>query len=147
MPRNDPLRNFRYVLVIDDIAQAGFSEVTIPDSSTDAVDYREGNHPAHVQKLSGLTKYGNVTLKWGLTTTGNALQLYQWYRAISDGFVRNQRKTVAIEVQDESGRPAARFVISDAWPIKYDPSDLNAKGNEVIIETLELVNEGIRREA
>jgi len=147
MPRNDPLRNFRYVLVIDSIAQAGFSEVTIPESSTEAIDYREGNQPPHVQKLSGLTKYGNITLKWGLTTSGNALQLYQWYRAISDGFIRDQRKTVAIEVQDEAGRPAARFVISDAWPVKYDPSDLNAKGNEVIIETLELANEGIRREA
>jgi phage tail-like protein len=40
---------------------------------------------------------------------------------------------------------AARFVVSDAWPIKYDPSDLNAKGNEVMIELLELANEGIER--
>ena len=47
--------------------QAAFSEVTIGDTTTDAIDYREGNEPTHVRKLSGLTKYGNVTLKWGIT--------------------------------------------------------------------------------
>ena len=50
-------------------------------------------------------------------------------------------------MQDEAGADAARFVVSEAWPIKYDPSDLNAKGNEVLIELLELVNEGIERVA
>ena len=47
--------------------------------------------------------------------------------------------------QIEAGADAARFVVSEAWPIKYDPTDLNAKGNEVLIELLELVNEGIER--
>jgi len=50
-----------------------------------------------------------------------------------------------IVVQDEAGVDSARFVISDAWPVKYDPSDLMAKGNEVLIELLELANEGIER--
>ena len=47
----------------------------------------------------------------------------------------------------KSGADKARFVVSEAWPTKYDPSDLNAKGNEVLIEVLELVNEGIERRA
>ena len=46
---------------------------------------------------------------------------------------------------DEAGADKARFVVTEAWPIKYDPSDLNGKGNEVFIELLELVNEGIER--
>ena len=37
--------------------------------------------------------------------------------------------------------------IAEAWPSKYDPMDLNAKGNDVAIETLELVNEGVQRVA
>ena len=37
--------------------------------------------------------------------------------------------------------------MSDAWPVKYGPIDLNAKGNEVLIELLELANEGIERVA
>jgi phage tail-like protein len=52
---------------------------------------------------------------------------------------------VVIVVKDEAGGDRARFVITEAWPVKYDPSDLNAKGNEVFIEVLELCNEGIER--
>ena len=145
MARNDPLRNFRYRLVIDNITQAGFSEVAIAETSIDAVDYREGNEPPHVRKLSGLTKYGNITLKWGLTVGGTSLELFRWHQDVSAGQIKERRKKVVIVVQDEAGADAARFVVSDAWPIKYDPSDLNAKGNEVMIELLELANEGIER--
>ncbi len=147
MARNDPLRNFRYRLEIDSITQAGFSEVMIAETTIDAVDYREGTDPPHVRKLSGLTKYGNITLKWGLTVGGAALDLFKWHKAVSDGQVKDQRKKVVIVLQDEAGGDAARYVVSEAWPVKYDPSDFNAKGNEVFIELLELVNEGIERAA
>jgi len=147
MARIDPLRNFRYRLDIDGIAQAGFSEVMIAETTIDAVDYREGNEAPHVRKLSGLTKYGNITLKWGLTVGGSALDLFKWHNEISAGQIKEKRRKVVIVVQDEAGSDAARFVITDAWPVKYDPSDLNAKGNEVMIELLELANEGIERVA
>ena len=145
MARIDPLRNFRYRLEIGDITQAGFSEVAIAETTIDAVDYREGTDPPHVRKLSGLTKYGSITLKWGLTVGGAALDLFKWHADVSAGQVKDKRKTVVIVVQDEAGQESARFVVTDAWPIKYDPSDLNAKGNEVLIELLELANEGIER--
>ena len=145
MARIDPLRNFRYRLEIDSITQAGFSEVAIAETTIDAVDYREGTDPPHVRKLSGLTKYGNITLKWGLTVGGTALDLFKWHNDVSAGLVKERRKKVVIVVQDEAGADAARFVVTDAWPVKYDPSDMNAKGNEVMIELLELANEGIER--
>ncbi len=46
---------------------------------------------------------------------------------------------------DEEGNDKARWDIVEAWPTKYDPSDFNAKSNEVIIETLEIVHEGVTR--
>ncbi len=147
MARIDPLRNFRFRLEIDNITQAGFSDVAIAETTIDAVDYREGTDPSHVRKLSGLTKYGNITLKWGITVGGTALDLFKWHADVSAGQIKEKRKKVVIVVQDEAGVDAARFVISEAWPVKYDPSDLNAKGNEVMIELLELANEGIERVA
>ena len=33
--RRDPYRNFKYLVEIDGIVQAGFSEATIPDSTSD----------------------------------------------------------------------------------------------------------------
>lgn len=142
MARNDPLRNMRFRLEIDGIQQAGFSEVAIGETTTDAIDYREGNEPTHVRKLPGLTKYANITLKWGVT---DSTELFNWHKQILAGRIKDNRKQVAIVVVDEAGENKARFVVSEAWPTKYDPSDLNAKGNEVFIEVLELVNEGIER--
>ena len=145
MSRHDPLRNHRFRVEIDNIARAGFSEVSGLEAQIAVVDYREGTDPPHVRKLSGLTKYGNVTLKYGITTDGDALALFKWFRDVSSGLLANNRRRVAIIVQDETGQDKARFIVADAWPVKYQASDLNAKGNEVMIEVLELVNEGIER--
>ena len=145
MARNDPLRNFRFRVEIDNIARAGFAEVSIGANTTEAIDYREGTDPAHVRKLSGLTRYGNVILKSGLTTGADALELYRWKADVSSGLLVQNRRHVVIIVQDEAGQDQARFVVSNAWPVKYETSNLGAKGNDVIIETLELANEGIER--
>lgn len=142
MARQDPYRNFRFRIEIDGIQAASFSEVTIAATTTDVIDYREGTDPPQVRKLSGLTKFGNVTLKRGVT---DSLELFKWHQDVASGLVAARRKKVVIVVQDESGADKARYVVSDAWPIKYDPGDLNAKGNDVFIETLELVNEGVER--
>jgi phage tail-like protein len=142
MARKDPLRNFRFKLEIDGITQGNFSEVAIGETSSDVVDYREGNEPTHLRRLDGLTKYGNITLKWGVT---DSMELNDWHKAILAGQIQSNRKPVAIIVMDEAGDPKARFVVTDAWPMKLTFSGLNGKGNEVYIASLELVNEGIER--
>jgi phage tail-like protein len=134
MDRTDPLRNFRFRLEIDGVALAGFSEVAIAEAKIEA---------PRARKLRGLRKYGNITLKRGLTLGSTALDLFKWYADVSSGQDQARRKQVVIVMRDEAGADAARFVVTDAWPVKYDPSDLNAKGNEVMIELLELANEGI----
>ena len=142
MARQDPLRNFRFRLEIDNFTTAGFSEVTIGPATTEVIDYREGTDPPHVRKLSGLTKYGTVTLKHGVTAS---LEIFNWHKNIASGQLASNRRKVVIVVQDESGADQARYVVSEAWPAKYEATALSAKGNEVFIETLELVNEGIER--
>ena len=144
MARDDPFRNFKFRVEIDGVAEAAFSEVAIGETSTEAIDYREGTEPNHVRKLPGMTKYGNITLKRGVT---DSQVIYQWHKDIVDGKIGDKRKSLTIVVIDESGKDKARFVVSECWPTKYDPSDLNGKGNEVFIEVLELVNEGIERRA
>ena len=142
MARRDPLGNFRFRLEIDGLQTVSFSEVAIGPTTIEVIEYREGTDPAHVRKLSGLTKYGNVTLKHGVT---DSLELFEWHQRIVGGQIAANRKSVAIVVVDDAGADTARYVVSDAWPVKYDPGDLNAKGNEVFIETLELANEGVER--
>jgi phage tail-like protein len=138
--RNDPLRNFRFRVEIDGSAVAGFSEVILEPITTNVIEYREGSDPMWVRKLPGLTKFGNINLKRGLTVSRD---LADWAKAVLTGNVA--RRKVSIIVLDEAGKDEARFLVSEAWPMKYQVSGLNAKGNEVLIEALELANEGIER--
>jgi len=141
--RKDPYRAFRFLLEIDGIVQAGFSEVTIPDASSEPVEYREGSEPPTVRKLPGLNKYGNVTLKWGIT---DSMELYEkWWKLVEECDMEKARKNVAIILMDCEGNPAARWEFVEAWPSKYDAPDLNATGTDVAIETLEIVHEGMKR--
>lgn len=144
--RHGPYRNSRYLLEIDGIVQAGFSECTIAESSTEAIEYREGNDPVPtVRKLSGLASYGNLTLNWGVTE--GSLELYDWWKLVEQGNTDEARRTIAIIVLDEQGEPGPRWEFTNAWPRQYDAPDLSATGNEVAIESLEIVHEGMERVA
>jgi phage tail-like protein len=140
--RKDPYKNHRFTVQIDGITQAGFREVTIPDSSQDPIEYREGNEPLTVRKQPGLVKYGNVTLKWGIT---DSLDLYNWRKQIEDGKIKEARKNIAIELINDEGTAASRWELSQAWPTKYTAPSLNATANEIAIETMEIAHEGIKR--
>ncbi|WP_292388418.1 phage tail protein [Methanosarcina sp. UBA5] len=141
MPRQDPYRQFRFRVEIGSI-KLGFSECTFADTTTDPVEYREGDELPIFRKLSGLTKYGNITLKWGITDN---MELFNWRQQIIDKGAENNRKDMSIILINEAGEDKARWEITRAWPSKYDPVDFNAKGNEVAIETLEIVHEGFKR--
>lgn len=141
--RNDPYTNSRFLLEIDGIVQAGFSEVAIPDISNDPIEYREGNEETTVRKLPGLTKYGNLKLKWGITDS--SIELFEWRKMVVQGNTDDARKNIAVILQDEEGNPAARWEFREAWPSKYDAPDLTAKGGDVAIETMEIVHEGMDR--
>jgi phage tail-like protein len=146
MARHDPLRNFRFRVEIDGLPDAAFSEVTIGPISVDVIEYREGNEPTHVRKLPGLVRFGVVTLKRGIICSGGgALDLFAWLSSVIAGDMTSARRTVQITVLDEAGNDCARFKVFSAWPVKYVPSDLDGRGNEVLVELLELANEGIER--
>lgn len=140
--RNDPYKGFRFLVEIDGIIQAGFSEVTIPDSAQDPVEYREGSDIPTVRKIPGLIKYGNVVLKWGTT---DSIELFEWRKMVEDGNMSAARKNMAVIVLNELGEPSARWEFREAWATKYDAPDLKGSGNEIAVETLEVAHEGMRR--
>ncbi len=138
--RVDPYRNFNFLVEIDGITQAGFSDCSGFGASTDPIEYREGGETKTVRKLPGLTKYTNITLKWGLT---DSKDLYNWYRDVVNGKI--QRKNGSIIVLDLEGQEKARWNFFNGWPTKFDHPDFTAKGNDVAIETLEIAIENLER--
>jgi phage tail-like protein len=141
--RVDPYRASRFLLEIDGITRAGFSECTLPDSSQDPIEYREGNEVFTVRKIPGMIKYGNLTLKWGITD--DSIELYNWRKQVQDCKMSDARRNVAVVLLDDEGSAKARWEFSMAWPTKYDAPDLNATGGDVAIETLEIAHEGMTR--
>ncbi|MCP9835693.1 MULTISPECIES: phage tail protein [unclassified Cyanobium] len=131
MDRKDPYRNFRFLLEIDGITQAGFSDCTGFGSNLEVIEYREGGDAPTVRKLPGKATYPDITLKWGIT---DSRELYDWHRAALDG--RIIRKDGSVILLDDVGEEKVRWNFFTAWPSKYDAPDLTAKGNDVAIETL-----------
>lgn len=143
--RHGPYRNVRYLLEIDGIAIAGFSQCTLPENSTEAVEYREGSDPPTVRKLWSLNSYGTLTLERG--TSEDSIALFEWRQLVEQGNVDAARRNIAVVVLDEEGEPGPRWEFRAAWPTQYDGPDLDASGNEIAIESLEIDHEGMERTA
>ena len=54
-----------------------------------------------------------------------------------------KRKTVTISLLDEKGAPVMTWTLGNAWPTKITSTDLKSDGNEVAIESIEIVHEGL----
>ena len=140
MARVDPYKNFRFLVEIDGIVQAGFSDCTGLGSHVEAVEYREGGDPNAVRKLPGKVTYPDITLKWGVTASH---ELYDWHLDALNGSI--QRKNGSVILQDDTGTEAVRWNFYNAWPNKWDGPSFNAKGNEVAIDTLAVSCERVER--
>ncbi|CAH1213494.1 MULTISPECIES: phage tail protein [Paenibacillus] len=138
--RRDPYRNFRFRIEVEGIQQAGFSEISGFDASLSVIEYREGNETITPRKLPGLAKYGNISLKWGVT---DSMDMYNWMSESIQGKI--SRKTVTIIAINEEGGDVATWQVIEAWPSKYSAPSFKGTGNEVAIESLELAHEGMTR--
>jgi phage tail-like protein len=137
--RNDPYRSFNFHLEIDNIPSGAFSECSGLTAEGDAVDYREGTDlQPNVRKLVGLRKYTNITLKRGYTKDAS---LWDWYKAIHDG--TPDRRNVTITLMNEAHAAVLRWHAENAWINKIEGPSFKASGNEVAIESVELVHEGL----
>ncbi len=122
----------------------GFTEVTGLDFETEVIEYREGNLPAYNKtKQPGLTKYTDVTLKRGIIL--DDLEYFnQWVKTgMFQEIKEKYRRTVTIKLLNEEHKAIIVWTLSRAWPSKIQSTDLKADGNEVAIETLTFVHEGL----
>jgi phage tail-like protein len=138
--RVDPWGNFNFLVEIDGITRAAFHEAGGLDSTIDVIEHREGGENTTTRKLPGMTKYTNISLKWGIT---DDRQLYEWHRQAVRGDV--SRRNGSIVLLDRQGQEKVRWNFVNAWPSKYDGPAFSAEGNDVGIEALELAHEGVER--
>ena len=139
--RNDPYKNFNFLVEIDGIALAGFSECTGLRVEVEVIEYREGSEPSTVRKLPGLSKVGDITLKRGITTSR---ELHDWIDSVRNGAAA--RRNGVIVLLDDARKPVVRWKFFNAFPRKWEGPHLDAKGNDVAIESLTLACEGLERD-
>jgi phage tail-like protein len=137
--RTDPFQAGNFLVNIEGITASSFSEVSGLDAEIEVVDYRAGNLQENtVQKLSGLSRYSNVTLKRGLTQD---FSLWNWFNSGLTGTA--VRASVAITLLDQAENPVWVWKLQNAWPCRWSGPMLAAGTSEVAIETLEICHEGL----
>ena len=136
----DPFASFNFKLEVEGITVAGFSEVTGLNQESNVIDYREGQEPITPRKLPGLNKFGNITLKRGISPD---LSVYNWRKTVTDGDI--ERRNASVVLHNEKHEEVVRWNLVNAWPSKYVGPDLKANANEVAIESVELTHEGVER--
>ncbi|HXH88964.1 MAG TPA: phage tail protein [Gaiellaceae bacterium] len=140
--RDNPYANYNFVVELGGEEVGGFSEVDLPEATIETIEYREGgDKTASARKLPGRVSYANVVLRRGLA---GRTDLWDWFEATRNGSL--QRRDVTITLLDEARSPVQRWLLRNAWPAKFASPELNAHGNEVVIETLELAYEGLEIE-
>ena len=102
---------------------------------------KEGGRNWGAVQRTGAVSFGTVVLKRGLTQTDD---LWAWFNLVGGGAYA-QRLNVTITLCDQSGRGVFAWTLLKALPVKFKAPDLNAKNNEVAIEELHLVHEGMGR--
>jgi phage tail-like protein len=112
-PSRDAFAVFTYLISVGGTLVGGFSEV------------------------SGLGRGLTITLKRGVSGP----LLTGWLKAARDG--GGDRRRVTITQVDAARRPARTWELRGALPKKYVAATLNAAGNEVAMEEIQLTCEGI----
>lgn len=125
----------------------GFTEISGLDVETEIIEYRHGASPEyHKTKQPGLTKYSNITMKRGTFQSDN--EYYEWWnktKLFQEGNSTGSqyRRDLTISLLDEAHSPIVVWKVKNAFPTKVQTTDLKADGNEVAIESIELVHEGL----
>jgi phage tail-like protein len=147
--------------------RGGFTSVSGLAITTNAIGYREGGMNTSLHQVPGMTSFQPLTLTRG-TILGND-QAIKWMRSLfaatsGQGLPLGTnpsttfRCNLAIYVLDHpaTGAPQIaagdlisqqaykmKFNVYNAWISSLSFSDLNAQGNEIIMETMSLAHEGL----
>ena len=118
-----------------------FRTCTGLSSETKVYEVEEGGVNGYVHKLVGQTSFPNLVLRQGFCNPASPLYaLYQAFIADGgskkrfDGFVR----------QIGPNGTSAKWVFKNGWIAKWTGPELDATKNEVSIESIEIVHEGLQ---
>lgn len=154
MAYNDPYATYRFEVTFENPrgfhsapTRAGFQNVSGLSVNVNTMDYREGNEPTTiVRKLPGLTKVGNVTLKWGIIYEEQDNNvMFDWLGGVAslgeDGPKNGLTlMDIRIRLMNSTGTTEGtpEWLLYRCYPISFSVPDLNAQSGSVAISSMEL---------
>ncbi len=150
--RFDPYKNYKFRVKWDGKFVAGISKVGALSRSTQVVEHREGGDPSTSRKSPGQTKYEAITMERGVTHDKDfeiwANKVWNYGSGLgSEVSLKDFRKDLIIEVYNEAGQLAIAYKVFRCWVSEFKAlPDLDAKSNEIAIQSIKLENEGWERD-
>ena len=141
----DPLLGFNFQLKIEGKVAGYFTECSGIGSEHEIVEHKVVDDSGHeiVRKIPGRLKWGDVTLKRGITQD---LEIWKWRDLIVKGDLKGSRTAATITMFSRDYKPVAIWHFANAWPSKVSGPSLKADGNDIGVEELTIVHEGMYRE-
>lgn len=144
--REDPIIGFHFALDMQGVIKGYFTEVAGIGSETEVAEQKVVNEKGIqvVLKVPGRLKWGDITLKRGLTSN---MDLWKWRKLVEDGDVKSSRKNGSIIMFDQSLKPVAQWDFKNAWPSKISGPNPKSDSNELQVEEITIVHEYIARKS
>ncbi|MFT7265146.1 MAG: phage tail-like protein [Halioglobus sp.] len=140
---NYPLPVYNYKVDIGD-KTIGFSEVSGLDIAHETITYKEssltGLGPIAMY-MPGQGTPANITLKKGFVTGVSVPILFDWLNSIQ--LNRVEKKDIYVRLCDETGAAVVSWKVINAFPTKLEAPSFTAESNEVAIESMELMADGV----
>jgi phage tail-like protein len=121
-----------------DAALGGFMECSGLEMTLEVKDFEEGGNNGYVHKFPTRMKWSNIVLKKGL---GVGTGLWDWHYSFVEG--KGKRRDGMISLLNDLKIPVVVWYFRRGLPLKYTGPSLNATQNNVAIESVEIVHEGI----
>ena len=137
---HDPFMSYNFAVEIGGVVVGGFSEVSGLSSEIELESYQEGGLNSYVHKFPKHTTYPNLVLSRGLI---NIDLFYIWYQATNQGLIQQLNGTVI--VLNNQQIPVMWWTFKKAYPVKWEGPQLNASNDEIAVEKIELVHQGISK--
>jgi phage tail-like protein len=143
--KKDQIAGYTFMLEVDGISEATFRECGGLDNETSVIESKEAGLKGQtvIRKLPGALKWSDITLKRGFTKGDMALN--DWRQKAIDGDLMGMRKNGSVVVYDYKNEEVLRWNFTNGWISKIQGPALNASGNEVAVEAITIVHEGLKR--
>lgn len=138
-----PVYNYRVDIGSDAVA---FSEVSGLSISYETSTYKEspvesGKPGPRVMIMPSQSQPPTISLKKGLVPAVSVKVLYDWIKGIQTNQI--EKKDISVSLCNEKGEPVVTWKVSNAFPTKLEAPTFDSNSNDVAIESMELMADGI----